>query len=54
VLGVEDPRKLYHADAELLALWGGYFSLKSSPETPISNDVADIDQQVAMCERLLM
>ncbi|WP_156905270.1 hypothetical protein [Neptunomonas japonica] len=52
MLGLADPRDIYHADAELLALWRAYFNLKNKPQTPIEN-TNDIDSQVAACERIL-
>ena len=54
MLNIEDPRTLYQADSELLALWASYFNLKNSSITsePKSPD-QDIDQQVAKIERLL-
>jgi hypothetical protein len=54
-LGVADPRAIYNEDAELLALWGGYYALKNTQETSDtqSNPPLDLDQHVAMCDRLL-
>jgi len=69
VLGVVDPRTLYHSvDSELMALWMAHFALKREASGADSSgftsgnaatqsriiDYQNVDQQVNLCERLLL
>ncbi|MDW3059284.1 hypothetical protein [Vibrio sp. 1978] len=69
MLGVVDPRNLYHSvDSELMALWMAHFALKreaagvSQSGSSHNNgtqqsrilDYQNVDQQVNVCERLLL
>ncbi|MDW3059281.1 hypothetical protein [Vibrio sp. 1978] len=69
MLGIVDPRNLYHSvDSELMALWMAHFALKreaagvsqsgftpgnGAPQSRIL-DYQNVDQQVNVCERLLL
>ncbi|MBT2925338.1 hypothetical protein PN39_05540 [Vibrio anguillarum] len=69
VLGIVDPRTLYHSvDSELMALWMAHFALKreaagveppahkpgNTAPQPRIIDHQNVDQQVNVCERLLL
>jgi hypothetical protein len=69
VLGIVDPRTMCDSvDTELMALWLAHFSLKreaagvdSPPPSSVQNstqariiDYESVDQQVNVCERLLL